>query len=857
MNWKMTEPFSKDLKHFPKVALVCEQNSFSLEIIKLLLEKDCCVIVLNKQKSDWNDLIKDDRVDNVIIKTPGEYFEENIYLDYVLCLGINDKQSGSGGIRDESALLSIDLAKRNSCKALFVFNSFCDEDDLRKLNFLRKFIADTNDLYAGIILLADYVFVKNGSTNTKKLYSNFIKADLKKETLHLDKREKYYILDAENAAHKILDYLFSLRGYGKTTGFYSRETNAGSFERNLLEKIKDFNIVYERRRYLELSQDEKVYINSGNKKAIENIYQILEFQTSKKSIRTSPSFFKIKPKILHKPLGPSRAKKKPLLKFAIYLLACFFLFPFMLGFISASLFFVGKYLYFKLDPSQTSLFFKLSNNFISINQKYLYSASQAPYINRIFFTINTPNRLLKEANTVAVEGLEILTKTVTLTKTITVSGILDAERLYLLYLDLENFYNHVGFLEAESKVEVGESERIARLLLGNLNLEELKSKIVGARDLTRVLPEITGGDKPTQFMILFQKNSIPRPTGGVIEKVAIINFSGGEVINFENLEIESIDKNLYGQIDIPVSLNKYLDKDSMDFKEVNWDPDFLTTANKAEWFLEKALDESVDGVIAVNEGFLEKYNDAQKTLLKNNFKFNKSIEFLFFLASALDNNDIQIFVNNNQANEALLKLKSGVKPEEYECSINCYSDALGLYEYAHENSQAKYLERKASLMVSLEEKLIKRKLTYYLNNVDNQDYKGILRIFVPGDSGFGVIDKNQNDEKSKGDLVVQGIRGQKVADIYFEVSPQSTSVISLNWESGSKLDFSKEGWYALNWKKQSGIESFPISLRVEKGKSIVLYATPAFTLTDGDFMGYNTELSRDYVSRIFWNKQDE
>lgn len=119
-----------------------------------------------------------------------------------------------------------------------------------------------------------------------------------------------------------------------------------------------------------------------------------------------------------------------------------------------------------------------------------------------------------------------------------------------------------------------------------------------------VILSMLGNVSPRRYLIVFQNPTELRPTGGFIGSFAIVDIENGEV---KNLQVPA-----GGSYDLQGSLKKHLRaplplniiNPRWQFQDGNWFPDFPTSAQKLEWFLEKSQGPTVDGVIAVNSTLL-------------------------------------------------------------------------------------------------------------------------------------------------------------------------------------------------------------------------------------------------------------
>src|SRR3990170_348951 len=718
----MGETNPSGLRFSPTVCLDCEFNPLSLKLVELLEKKFCKPLVISADFQEWNRAIFEKSLKETLILKRNDVYLENTNINYLIYLEPSKKKENRNSSMDEGIAGSIRIATKNSCKAIFIFNYFQQENDYKKI-----------------------ISVKNrwGSTNIKK---NF-------------------------------------RALGYKTG--------------------------------------------------------------------------------------------------IGLLIALFLIPFTLLITNHLIFSFGKLFLFRLDPSLTKLFFQASKSTSLITQKYSRHTSKIPLAGYIFLQMGESAKLLEKASTIGIKSLKVADDLIYLMHLFSRQEKIDRDRLSMTYTDLDDLSNQMGFFEAELNSNLPSIRLTSKIVLGNIDIEKIRENINNAKNLAEILPQFLGEVKPVTYLILFQDNSLLRSTGGVINKVSLITFSGGEIIDSQTYDSDDLNEKLLGEVEPPQPLKKYVNDSTWFFKDINWDPDFPTSASKAEWFLDKSIDKSVDGVFAINLDFLRDIFEKKNKFLKSSklkdgknirtqasdqevidefftevdrLKHNEGTKYLDLLIQGMENKDVQIFLNDNRSSRILNEISWDGSFNYNDCQNNCYSDLVSINEFGIEGAKSQEIKRKASLTVSLEEKLIKRKMIYFLENPTENIYKGYLRMFAPGDAGFGVINVNQKNIKEEIKPNLQGLRGFKEAGVLFEVLPGDTTVLNFSWESGSDYTFDNEGFYDLTWIKQSGIRPFAISIKLEKNKEIVLEATPRFSLTAEDYLGYNTDLSRDYFSRIFWSK---
>ncbi len=104
----------------------------------------------------------------------------------------------------------------------------------------------------------------------------------------------------------------------------------------------------------------------------------------------------------------------------------------------------------------------------------------------------------------------------------------------------------------------------------------------------------------TTVAVLFQNSQELRPTGGFIQAVAILNFERGRLVAYSTHSSYSLDTKISGQVAAPDDIRAILGESNFYFRDSNWDGNFPTSMQKSGWFLDKALNKQIDGIIALN-----------------------------------------------------------------------------------------------------------------------------------------------------------------------------------------------------------------------------------------------------------------
>lgn len=126
-----------------------------------------------------------------------------------------------------------------------------------------------------------------------------------------------------------------------------------------------------------------------------------------------------------------------------------------------------------------------------------------------------------------------------------------------------------------------------------------------AKDVSAVLPLAAGQTAPKRYLLLFQNHHELRPTGGFIGSFAVVEMDKGAVVKWDLPGGGSYD--LQGQFTAQLASPRplWLVNPRFEFQDMNWFPDFPTSARKLADTYEKAAGGTVDGVVAITSRVME------------------------------------------------------------------------------------------------------------------------------------------------------------------------------------------------------------------------------------------------------------
>lgn len=549
--------------------------------------------------------------------------------------------------------------------------------------------------------------------------------------------------------------------------------------------------------------------------------------------------------------------------------------------------------------SRGEVLFSASYHTAVFSKRELISITSIPLVGRKLTIISNIAALLEKAALIGKKSVSLSDKAIVLVSSVFGDKEFENESIANdIYLELDTLYKETSFLQSEIDNLPGFGKK---LLKNKDNLFLIRKYIANARDIARQLPNLLGSDKPKTYLVLFQNNMELRPTGGFIGSFALITFDKGRLIDKSVHDVYSADGQLKGFVKPPKAIKDYLGETNWYLRDSNWDPDFPTSAQRAEWFLEKEIDRNVDGVVAIDlevaksilkeTGPVNLKDIGQLVDTKNVYeKVQYEVENNFFPGSQkkatiltsltaemlmriierdkkdylkiakvlfdnLSTRHIQIYLNNSKIQKSISDLEWNGSVNVPNCKGNCFNNWMGVVEANVGVNKANYFIRRTnSLVTKINEDSIENVLDINLSNTAESQkvtdrYKVYIRVLAPTGSFFGKIVIKQNEEYL---AEINEIGDRVEAGILIEVAPSETQNIRFVWKIPSKLDFTISGDYFLTVRKQAGIIENPILIRFEFPKNLELQENPTFNLTSEDTVGYNTDLERDFISQIKW-----
>lgn len=882
--------------NYKYLLILCDSKILTINLINQLKNIDLKIFVISKQNKFLSKLyLNDEKV--FFVKDVREFFEKYSKLDYLIYVKSTQRNYIFGKeifleALKKDILIFKRFVKKYNPKSIFLTGGIGNKNISKKKLFEYEKHFKIIKSFGALVLYSDLISEEKEDIALSDLYLNLVKIAEKDKKIKVNKDVVYYPVTVEELCINLIQILFSLKSYGKTTLIVGRSLTTDTLSKIVGDRLKVIRRG-KQQRFL-LPSDEIISSRKKSKLIVGKVYESL-----KKKLNTSVSV--PKKKVLNPDfLGVLSSRKilekiehfflyqklKLLLGFVITLLFI----PLLLIMLSLSLLYFSKLtydknlIYFSINSSRLSL------NVLNKNKSYIYVVKEVPYIGNYFRIYLKPTSILILQAESAIEGLGIIKSFSNYFKSIYIKEGVDTEFLTQeLISSLDIFYQKLGFLESEISEEENTHHIKATLLVKGEDLRNARQKAFLVRKVVERMPFLLGEDKQRKYGLIFQNNSILRPTGGSIEAFSIIDFSGSKIVSDTLFNVSSLDKSLKSKLEPSFVLSKYFKVDRLYFRDSNWDPDFPSSASQMEFLFDKEIGGSLDGLILIDRKFVYEYlnillesknskeylnryfnknsynnnypNDSEESLLTNllgdsiSYKANlnsvKATKIVKEIYKGLENRNIQVFIKDPETSNDLTDLKWDGSFEKIGCTKPCYSEFVSLIESTYEGD-SNLVIREAQLSLNFQEGVVKRKMNIYFENMNDITYKAYLRLYANADVGFSPVKIDSENNERYSDPEIRSSKGLKEAGIYIEVKPKQTALFTFGWEGLGDYDFEQKGEYILLWRKQAGVDPYLVEIIVSLPAEVTVNSSPEYSLTGGGVFRYNTSLDVDFITDIYW-----
>ena len=861
---------------FHSVNMFAGVNPLSVALAKRLVDMGVELFITSSDV-DWNGVgLKD----VTILSTP--FVSENTKVVYV------DPFGGSRVDAKKEFATALFALQESSAKGFFVFPyaiEFDEEMLFEEINALPFFIRERVSLLFSPDPIGDFF-----DFNSKRSLNRLIRESVSGR-IDTNVNASIYVAKSADIVEFIVGSLFSFGYYGDSKALFAKPLDLKMFG-------EEFSpTTFREARTVDVKGENKVFIDSDVSDEINSLLTKNESlvanppeSPSAEPVSTNPP----SPKFTD---FPKKSSKKRILIFTLFVIFPYITLLVNILFTAYSASFIkshnvgGFVKHISLSSKINDFNYYISDMYYSVPAvSLIYSPAF-----KVSLTLKNTYKLANSASEVYQNVLGFFTQSLS-GQTVDVFDF--AENLST---DINFLYFESGFLISELENNLLTSTLINKLT----DFETIRSyreKLIQLSALVQELPDLIGKDEDKYYLVLLQNNMELRPTGGFIGSFATVKFNSGALIDISVSDVYSADGQLKGYVKPPDPIRDYLGEASWFLRDSNWDPDFSVSADRAEWFLDKEMDITFDGVLAVDLEVIKSlvastgplvlpdYNrsvdennlyEITQYEVENNFfpgslkKKNfltaltrtlveklKSMEFNsaslgLALFEGLEGRHVQIYLHNTKAQEVVSMLGWDGTVDFSSCGVGCILDNFGVVEAnVGVNKANLFIERSFASTAEVGEKGINRTLSVTYSNTANPQlgeksrYKAYVRLLIPENYLYKeareALDRTQNKLES----IVEKVADRKEAGVLIEVVPGQSKTITFSWAIPLYSGIEDYSLYSMDWRKQAGTLRDSATHTVIFPSQIKPKNSPNLT-TSGEIR-YTTDLARDFVSRIYW-----
>lgn len=865
------------------VCFYSEPNFLAISLLENLLANNCFVNIVTDDVYEWQKKTLHIAAKNKFSIGNNKIFQKNINFKYIIfCSGFFKKDFIIDDVK--KFLRQINLQKT---KTFMIFPKEVYETT-------RVSFSETPDSL-GIIYLGDLLGPRMDLESDLKM-PVYLKKIVTNKIFKVPVGEILFPVLASDVAKQIVKWLYAFGPFGKETFLLGPETSSGTFwqintklvgEIKYITNTEDF--AYKDPKNIEIFRIEK-----DTRYMLSETYNWLNSNKIRKDVsKNTTTNSKRNTKITNSSFGNIGK--------TLTFLLIIFLFPIVTSLISVGVFYLSLY-NFRLGRDETSLRLLYTGKTIAQTSYFGSRVLKHIPLTSIFYKeTEFVSQTLINISEVGEDTISLVRKSSSL-----LSNILNnnpysvAEVVGGFEPEFLEVYKNISLLEENTIRFKNEGSLVAGVVLEKIDFDNYKNLTYQLTSIMNKLPFVLGENESKTYLILLKNNMELRPAGGFIDSFGIVKFDKGRLSEITINDIYSADDQLKGHVEPPSPIRKYLGETNWWFRDSNWDPDFPTSARRAEWFLDKEMSQTVDGVFSVDlkpmrdflgiNGaiFLTGYNTnitsdnlyeklQSETQVSTASAADRKISFLTslsrtvfaeikelspqqrfqFLKTVYNNfneKHIQIFLHDTDFQKNIKALGWDGSVFVPTCGIECNFDLVGVVEAnIGANMSNLFIKREIFLDVNIDSELTENSLVLNLQNSANSNlnmsgrYKTYVRFLIPEKTTVVdvIVNHGQTSEKLLPDITVS--RGYKEVGVLVEVLAGEKKQLIINWITES---FRSTGQYNLLFRKQSGVDSYPITMRIKTPFGRILASSPTFSLTEEGHYIYNSTLVRDINVRF-------
>lgn len=876
------------------VCLFSDSNFLALNVLETLLSKNCYVYVITKDGKNWKN--KTSRI-NPALFTVIDKPEQIQQLNYGYALFFSGFLNKEKFWEEYNTFSKLTISPNVKTITLFPFEIFSQE-------LANKIENNGNSatIFVGDLLGPRFDFDSN------LFVSDRLNEILGKREIILGVGEVFYPLFVSDVAKTISKWLFSFGPYGKEIFLLGQQTSASFFWKVNEKLVPGVKIEYDNDipvRSIPKNYEIK-YLDADLNFLLTETYKWFNKLTAPRVIQKPVKKEEVKPiaetvkeEKLRKPLTARQRMFRSIMSGLVF----FLLIPFITLLISGTLSYFSYRSFMAGDTKNTENTLLIAKSFFVIGREESRLLQNIPLLGRPYKESFYLSDLGQKGVDTVVAGMPMVKDFNEMFGNILGDTPYDpSSKTSEIKGTLEFVYQNLAFIQLETITAQKDGLLSARYVSSKINFDKYKNLLTNGSILLDNLPSLLGKDKTKAYLVLFQNNMELRPTGGFIGSFGVMNMDGGRLAALNINDVYSADGQLRGHVEPPAPIKNYLGEANWWLRDSNWDPDFPTSAQRAEWFLDKEMDQKVDGVIGVDlhliqdvlkstgPVFLPDYNleisdqnlyeKTQEEVQSNFFPgthkkasfltalsrqlldsvgkmdSSKKIHILKSVFANLEGRHIQSYLHDQAMENAVSGMGWGGIVAQPVCGDSCYPDFTGIVEANVGVNKANYfINRSASLNVNISKDEITRSLVITYKNTANPalgpagKYKVYVRALIPSDAQLAGVKSYIGGTEEVLSPEIVTLRDRKEIGVLLEVLPSQEEKLQFVWQS--PVDAGQLASYGLYVRKQAGVGEDPWAYTIESGVG-KLSSSPSFTLTSEGVYKYNSNLDQDFFSKFSW-----
>lgn len=864
------------------ICLYSEPNFLAVNILENLLANNCLVNIVSENTNGWYKLTSHVAIKGKFnIGTPNSFQNDISYGYVIFCSGFLAKDKANKDL--EKFLHQMILSNTKTFIIL-------PKEFYGKLNINQSNISD--DL--GVIYLGDLLGPRIDLSSDLKMQS-YLREIISSRSLTLPVGEVFYPILVSDAARQIVKWLFAFGPFGKETFLLGPEISSSVFwqlntklvgeikyisdaERNTIRLPKNIDI-------FKLTRDTKYLLSETYRWISANPSVKVDHFISKKIIKDR----------IKTATPISKTYKKILLPLLVILV-----FPLILLIISFILTGISFY-QFRYGNDNVAVNLLSAGKFVAKTGMFESTIlKHIPLAGQVYKETEYLSYTLTSVSEIGTEAIPLVRKSNELLSNMLGNNPYSINTL-LSGSDekLQEIYDMTSKFEEYSTKSSNEGSLTAHLVLTKFSFEDYKKLIYQLTTIINETPTILGSEESKTYLVLFENNMELRPTGGFIGSFGLLTFDDGRLSEVTINDVYSADGQLNGHVEPPAPIRQYLGEANWWLRDSNWDPDFPTSAKRAEWFLDKEISQEVDGVVSIDlnpiKDFLKVsgpiylsdydldittdnlYEKVQSEVQDNFFpgthkkasflttlsrnillktselSASQKLQFIKLAYENLNERHIQMFLHKSEFQKSMSALGWDGSVFIPTCNDECSNDLVGLVEAnVGVNKSNYFIKRDVGINININGKIVEKGLTLNLQNSATASlgpsgrYKSYIRLLVPENAANIKVASThgQNRENLIPDLV--NSKGYKEVGVMVEVLPGETKQITFDWT----VEFDKKiKQYNLYYRKQAGVDNYPLGITLNTPVRL-LNSSPTFSLTKQGNYIYNATLARDLMVRF-------